>query len=119
MTLLEQQAVPTVVLGKSVLRAAKLLSLSQSQLAIVLDMDVEAITQLQNQPELDPNSKQGKLALLLIRLYQALHALTGGDQAAMKIFLTSENRVTSGIPIYQIETMSGLISVLNFVEALE
>ena len=49
-------------------------------------MDVEAITQLQNQPELDPYSKQGKLALLLIRLYQALHALTGGDQATMKIF---------------------------------
>lgn len=119
MTLFEQQVVPAAVLGKSVLRAAKLLSLSQSQLAIVLDMDVEAITQLQNQPELDPNSKQGKLALLLIRLYQALHALTGGDQAAMKIFLTSENRVTSGIPIHQIETMSGLISVLNFVEALE
>lgn len=115
MTLLEQQAVPTVVLGKSVLRAAKLLSLSQSQLAIVLDMDVEAITQLQNQPELDPNSKQGKLALLLIRLY---HALTGGDQAAMNIFLMSENRVTSGILIHQIETMSGLISVLNFVEAI-
>ena len=109
MTLLEQQVVPAAVLGKSVLTAAKLLSLSQSQLAIVLDMDVEA-----NQPELDPNSKQGKLALLLIRLYQALHALTGGDQAAMKIFLTSENRVTSGIPIHQIETMSGLISVLNF-----
>lgn len=51
MTLLEQQVVPAAVLGKSVLRAAKLLSLSQSQLAIVLDMDVEAITQLQNQPE--------------------------------------------------------------------
>lgn len=117
MTLLEQQAVP-VVFGKSVLRAAKLLSLSQSQLAIVLDMDVEAITQLHNQPELDPNSKQGKLALLLIRLYQALHALTGGDQAAMKIFLTSENRVTIGIPIHQIEIMSGLISVVNFVEAI-
>ena len=50
MTLLEQQVVPAAVLGKSVLRAAKLLSLSQSQLAIVLDMDVEAITQLQNQP---------------------------------------------------------------------
>ena len=55
MTLLEQQVVPAAVLGKSVLRAAKLLSLSQSPLAIVLDMDVEAITQLQNQPELDPN----------------------------------------------------------------
>ncbi|ENX69968.1 hypothetical protein F884_00509 [Acinetobacter sp. CIP 102143] len=36
MTLLEQQALPEVVLGKSVLRAAKQLCLSQFQLAIVL-----------------------------------------------------------------------------------
>lgn len=39
MTLLEQQAVLEVVLGKSVLKVAKQLSLSQFQLAIVLDME--------------------------------------------------------------------------------
>lgn len=118
MALLEQQTTSDVVLGEAVLRAAEQLNLSRSQLARVLDMDVVAITQLQNQPELDPNSKQGKLALLLIRLYQALHVLTGGDRAWMKRFLTSENRVTRGIPAHQIETLNGLISVLNFVEAL-
>lgn len=118
MMLLEQQTTSEVLLGKGVLRAAEQLHLSRSQLARVLDMDVLAITQLQNQPELDPNSKQGKLALLLIRLYQALHALTGGDRAWMRLFLTSENRVTRDIPAHQIETLNGLISVLNFVEAL-
>lgn len=86
MTLLAQQTTSDVVLGKAVLRAAEQLHLSRSQLARMLDMDVVAITQLQNQPELDPNSKQGKLALLPIRLYQVLYALTG-DKAWMKSFL--------------------------------
>lgn len=118
MTLLEQQTSSKAVLGKAVLRAAEHLHLSQSQLAIVLSMDVVAITQLQNQPEIDPNSKQGKLALMLIRLYQALYTLTGGDRAWMQHFLTSENRMTRGIPVHQIETMDGLISTLNFVESM-
>ena len=118
MTLSEQQTSSKAVLGKAVLRAAEHLHLSQSQLAIVLRMDVVAITQLQNQSEIDPNSKQGKLALLLIRLYQALYTLTGSDREWIDHFLTSENRVTGGIPANQIETMDGLISILNFVESI-
>ena len=118
MTLSEQQTSSKAVLGKAVLRAAEHLHLSQSQLARVLGMDVVAITQLQNQTEIDPNSKQGKLALLLIRLYQALYTLTGGDREWIDHFLASENRVTGGIPANQIETMDGLISILNFIESI-
>lgn len=61
---------------------------------------------------------RGELALLLIRLYQDLYTLTGGDRAWMEHFLTLVNRVTGGIPIHQIETKSGLITVLNFVESI-
>jgi len=67
MTLSEQQTVSKAVLGKAVLRAAEQLHLSQFQLAIVLGMDVVAITQLQNQHEIDPNSKQGKLGFVAQR----------------------------------------------------
>ena len=54
--------------GESVFNSEQL-HLNQIQLATVLGVEVAAITQLQNQPELDLSSKQGKLALLLIRLY--------------------------------------------------
>lgn len=63
------------VLGKAVLRAAEQFHFSKPQLAIVLGMNIVAITQLQNQPEIDSNATQGQLALLLIRLYQKPYML--------------------------------------------
>lgn len=116
--LLKQPADKKVVLAKAVLSAAEQLDLKQVQLAAILGVHRTAISRLKNNPELDPASKQGELALLLIRLSRALYALTGGDTDWMRHFLNTPNRVTGGIPIEQIESISGLVSVLQFVDAI-
>lgn len=116
--LLKQPVDKKVVLAKAVLNAAEQLDLKQAQLAAILGMHRTAISRLKSNPELDPASKQGELALLLIRLYRALYALTGGDADWMRHFMNTPNRVTAGIPIQQIESISGLVSVLQFVDAI-
>ncbi|MCU4376925.1 MbcA/ParS/Xre antitoxin family protein [Acinetobacter haemolyticus] len=116
--LLKQPADKKVVLAKAVLSAAEQLDLKQVQLAAILGVHRTAISRLKNNPELDPASKQGELALLLIRLSLALYALTGGDTDWMRHFLNTPNRVTGGIPVEQIESISGLVSVLQFVDAI-
>lgn len=116
--LLKQPADKKVVLAKAVLSAAEQLDLKQVQLAAILGVHRTAISRLKNNPELDPASKQGELALLLIRLSRALYALTGGDTDWMRHFLNTPNRVTGGIPVEQIESISGLVSVLQFVDAI-
>lgn len=113
--LLKQPADKKVVLAKAVLSAAEQLDLKQVQLAAILGVHRTAISRLKN---LDPASKQGELALLLIRLSRALYALTGGDTDWMRHFLNTPNRVTGGIPVEQIESISGLVSVLQFVDAI-
>ena len=63
------------VLAKAVLSSANQLGLTQSQLAIVLNLDsVETLNSL----ELDPDSSQGELAIILIRIAISLDALTAG-----------------------------------------
>lgn len=116
--LLKQPADKKVVLAKAVLSAAEQLDLKQVQLAAILGVHRTAISRLKNNPELDPASKQGELALLLIRLSRALYALTGGDTDWMRHFLNTPNRVTGGIPVEQIGSISGLVSVLQFVDAI-
>ena len=59
---------PEVVLAKAVLRAAAQLGLKQAELAAVLGMHRTAISRLKQRPALDPQSKAGELALLLVRL---------------------------------------------------
>ncbi len=109
---------PAAVLAKAVLNAADQLGLKQAELAAVLGIHRTAISRLKQNPALDPKSKQGELALLLIRIARALFALTGGDKDWIKHFMHSQNQVTGGIPAKQMETIQGLMQVLNFVDAL-
>lgn len=109
---------PSLVLGKAVFNASLQLGLSQSELASVLGLHRTAISRLKNNPNLDPESKQGELALLLVRIARSLHALTGGDDVWIKHFMRSPNSATYGIPAQQITSIQGLVSVLQFVDAL-
>ena len=109
---------PATVLAKAVLNAAEELGLKQAELGDVLGMHRTAISRLKQNLNLDPNSKQGELALLLIRIARAVFALTGGDKEWIKHFMHSPNQVTGGIPAQQITSIQGLIQVLQFVDAL-
>ncbi len=109
---------PDAVLAKAVLRAADQLGLRQAGLADVLGMHRTAISRMKTAQSLDPASKQGELALLLVRLARALYALTGGDVQWIRHFMQSPNRVTGGIPAEQIATIQGLVTVLRFVDAM-
>lgn len=116
--LIQPQPNPNAVLAKAVLRAASQLGLRQSQLADVLGMHRTAISRMKSAQSLDPASKQGELALLLIRIARALFALTGGDLQWIRHFMHSHNHLTGGTPATQITTIQGLMSVLRVVDAL-
>ena len=116
--LLEQMVDNKMVLAKAVLNAAKQLDLKQTQLAGILGVHRTFISRLKRNPELDPASQQGELAILLIRIFKALYVLADGDVAYICHFMNTPNRVTGGIPVQQMESISGLLNVLNFVEAI-
>ena len=71
-----------------------------------------------NSLQLDPDSSQGELAIILIRIAISLDALTGGEAKWMQHFMKSPNKLTKGIPIKQIQTTQGLFSVLQLLEGL-
>ena len=103
------------VLTKAVLSSAKQLGLTLDQLAIVINLDsVETLNSL----ELDPDSSQGELAIILIRIAISLDALTGGEAKWMQHFMKSPNKLTNGIPVEQIQNAQGLFSVLQLLEGL-
>jgi transcriptional regulator with XRE-family HTH domain len=119
MPALEQtKPIPDAVLAKALLKASEQLGLKQAELAAVLGVHRTAISRLKQNALLDPQSKQGELALLLVRIARALFALTGGDKDWIHHFMRTPNHLTGGIPVKQIETIQGLIMVLQFVDAI-
>ena len=65
----------SAVLAEAFVNAGRFLGLSQAELGAVIGKDRTAVSR----GRLDPDSKAGELALLFIRCYRALYALTGGE----------------------------------------
>ena len=113
------QPQPDIVLTKSLLRAAELLELSSASLARILGVSEASVSRLASGSRtVDPQSKEGELALLLVRVYRSLDALVGTDAAQRKAWLHSPNRALNGRPADLIQRADGLVSVVNYLDAM-
>ena len=66
----------------------------------------------------DPASKSGELALLLIRVYRSLYALVGGREEDLKHWMQTANRHTGGVPAEQVKSVAGLVNVVEYLDAI-
>lgn len=101
-----------LVLTQAVSKAGQFLGLNHQQILRALGCDqtdlIEAI---------DPQSNQGRHALVLIRIFQALDALMGADLTAIQGWMRSRNNNLQGIPIELILNDKGQRQVLEYLEA--
>jgi hypothetical protein len=110
---------PDQVLSKAVLRAAELLGLSSAVLARVLGVSEASISRLSaGARTIDPQSKEGELALLLVRVYRSLDALVGTDAAQRKSWLHGHNRALHARPVELIQRADGLVTVVGYLDAM-
>jgi hypothetical protein len=109
---------PGLVLAKAALSAAARLGLRNRHLALVIGSSEASVSRLQNGRGLDPESKEGELALLFVRLYRSLDALVGGDDAKAQAWLHAENDHVVGVPADRIRTVEGLVDVVQYLDAM-
>lgn len=115
----QPQPSPEAVLTKAVLRAAALLELPSNVLARILGVSEASISRLVGGSRtIDPGSKEGELALLLVRVYRSLDALVGTDAAQRKAWVRSPNRALNGRPLDLLQRADGLVSVVAYLDAM-
>lgn len=102
------------VLGRSALAAGEYLGLSHRDVGEVVGRNRSTI----DRNGIDPNTKPGQLALLLIRIYRSLYALMGGEVANMRHFMRTPNQGTGGVPGEQIRDVQGLVRVCEYLDAI-
>lgn len=101
------------VLTKALLNAGRIMGLSQSELGEVIGMDRSVFNRGVN-----PASKSGELALLLIRAYRSLFVLVGGKPEDIKHWCLTDNRHTGGVPVEQVKHAAGLVRVVEYLDAM-
>ena len=104
--------------AKAALRAAARLDLANGTLARIIGVsEASASRMAQGAYRLDPDAKPFELALLFMRLFRSLDAITGGDEAAARAWLRADNTALGGKPIDMILRISGLLDVIGYLDA--
>ena len=104
---------PKFTLSKALINAGKALGLSQAELGKIIGKDRTSLSR-----GLDPDSKAGELALLLIRCYRSLFVLVGGKPEDIKHWMHTENSHIGDVPAAKILTAQGLVHTLEYLDAL-
>ena len=107
-------AQPVQVLAKATLRAAARMGLSRDELARIIGRNRSSISR----SGIDPDTKSGELALLLVRCYRSLAVLVDDNAGQIRQWLETPNRHTGGVPREQIREVQGLVTVTAYLDAI-
>jgi hypothetical protein len=103
---------------KAATRAADKLCISNKALAGIIGVSEATVSRMKNgKHALEAGGKPFELALLLVRLYRSLDALIGGDDVAARAWLSNTNMVLGAAPIELIQSVSGLMNVIQYLDA--
>lgn len=106
------------VLTKATRRAADHLGLSQKELAKILGVSEATVSRLGSGKWLEPDKKDGELALLFLRIYRSLDALVGGNEEKARAWFAAHNDHIGGVPRERIQTAEGLVHVAQYLDAM-
>jgi len=110
---------PSAVLAKATTKASELLGLSGAALARTIGVSEPTVSRIvHGDKRLNPASKEGELALLLVRVYRSLDALVGADDRKRLAWMHSHNKALGGQPRQLIQKVEGLVGVLNYLDGM-
>jgi transcriptional regulator with XRE-family HTH domain len=110
---------PSKVLTTATLRAATHLALGGSELARIIGTSPSTISRLvSGLKSIDPQSKEGEMSLLVVRLYRSLDALVGNDSQRRIDWMASHNHAFNAVPRDYIQSAQGLVTVVNYLDGL-
>jgi hypothetical protein len=108
-----------VVLAKATVRSAALLGLNGAALAKVLGASEATVSRIgRGERPLPPQSKEGELGALLVRLFRSLDALVGNDEARRLAWMRSYNDALRGTPAELVLKAQGLVLTVAYVDGM-
>lgn len=108
----------SAVLTKSVLRAAEQLAITNRVLARVIGLSEATVSRMRaGDYELQHGQKPFELAVLFVRLFRSLDAIAGGDRTTSSAWLHNPNRALADRPLSLIQSIPGLVNVIEYLDA--
>lgn len=108
----------TAAVSKAALRTSEYLGLKQKEFAQIVGVSPTKTSHLwASQYQLNPSIKsEWENSILLIRLFTSLDAILGEKEAA-RTWLRGENTALGDSPFNLIQSVEGLVHVINYLDA--
>src|SRR4029078_9338598 len=93
------------------------LDIKRHELSAIIGLSESYLSQFFSKEDyyIDPSTKEGELAILLIRFYRSLDMLFGGNREQCRLWIKSDNTHLNMIPIQLIQSISGLTHTVEFL----
>jgi uncharacterized protein (DUF2384 family) len=102
----------------ALLRAAEKLDVTNKALSRIVGVSEATVSRMRKgEHPLEPRQKPFQLAVLFLRLYRSLDAMTGGDDEVSAQWLANRNTALDGKPVELVQSVSGLINVVAYLDA--
>jgi hypothetical protein len=109
---------PAATVSKAAIRAATHLGIAAKDLATIVGVSPASVSRMaKGGYALQPSEKPFELAVLFVRLYRALDAMTGGDDAVSAAWLRNPNLALRAKPLELMRTITGLTDVLRYLDS--
>ena len=106
------------VVTKAALRAADRLGIRNTVFARIVGVSEPTVSRMRRGDYLlAKEHKAFELAVLFIRLYRSLDAIVDGDDAVAQSWMQNENIALNGRPLTLIQSVAGLINVIQYLDA--
>lgn len=110
---------PGFVLAKATLRAAELMGITKSGLGSILGLGASTVTRLADgRRALDPESAEGRLAVVFVRVFRSLFAQFGDNAEPARQWLHTPHALFGRPPVELLATPQGLVHVLDYLDAM-
>lgn len=108
----------TRVVTSAAMRAARLLRITNRELAEILGVSESAVSRAANGTrQLSLNPKTREITALFVRLYRSLDAIVGGEDNVSATWLRSPNSALGRTPLEAIKSIAGLTATLAYLDA--
>jgi len=107
---------PGQVIAKAVFNAALNLGIKQRELGDIIGVSETTVSRMKGGGYSLPG-KPKELAVCLVRVFRSLDAIAGSDPDTILGWMNNPNTDLNAVPRELIQTASGLIDVMNYLDA--
>ncbi len=106
------------IVTSALCKAVQKLEFTQTELAHILGVSKSTASRIMKGTHiLKEDQKDYEIAVIFLRIFRSLDAITGGEDRVNVDWMRNENTALSGVPAAMVKNLTGLMNVVAYLDA--